>query len=171
MSRRAVVWAVMCVSAAALGSSAFAATTVPKAKIISEGDAICTQFGKSALPIAAKLAASLKTPVANLLPKLMAGTPAGLKAAAPTLAKLATLQNTEVKQLEALGTPNQDVAVFKQVIADEMKSAAYTRAAVQAAARGDESAFIAAVGPKGADSLTPHGQKFGFRVCDIPSSS
>ena len=116
VSRRVVIWAAICLSAGLLAasgssgnsiaSSSAATGTVPKAKIITEGDAICGKFNA----VAANGLGSLTSIGITSITKLLAATSAQLKQAAPALAKVANALSAEAQQLAALGTPRMPLS-------------------------------------------------------------
>jgi hypothetical protein len=136
---------------AACGSSS--KKTIPKAQLISKGDAICT-----------RLEAGIG-PGPNINPAK--ATPAQLKSLAPFLTKNANVVKAEVDQVGALGTPDKDAAEFKQILADGRTVANEFQAAATASAAGDRKAFLAAFTVL---MNTPsRGKQFGFKKCDVQS--
>ena len=136
------------------GSSTSGSKTVPKAQIISQGDAICSKLGQTV------------GSGPNVDPAKATGKQ--LMELAPFLTKNADVISSEVSQVSALGTPDKDAALFDQVLADGRTAASYFREAATAAATGNRTAFLAAFQKLMAQ--TPHGKAFGFRHCDVPTS-
>ena len=127
---------------------------MPKAQIISRGDAICSRLDKT-----------IGTGP-NVDPAKATGKQ--LMQLAPFLTKNAAVISSEVSQVSALGKPDKDAALFNQVLADGRTAASYFREAAIAAAAGNRSAFLAAI--KKLMAQTPHGKAFGFQHCDVPTS-
>jgi hypothetical protein len=138
-------------SVTACGSSSSASKTVPKAQIISQGDAICSRL-KATEPAFPNADPATFTTVQ-------------LKLLAPNLAKHGQIIASEVQQVGALGTPSTDQALFKTVLGEGDSAAADFQSAAQAAARGDRPGVVAAFGRL--QALPSHGKQFGFHVCDV----
>jgi hypothetical protein len=149
----------MVVAAAAAGCGSSGSTTsgsktVPKAQIISRGDAICSKLDKS-------IGSGPNIDPAKATGKQLVGL-------APFLTKSADVISSEVSQVSALGKPDKDAALFNQVLADGRTAASYSREAATAAVAGNRSGFLAAF--KKLMAQTPHGKAFGFQHCDVPTS-
>jgi hypothetical protein len=136
---------------AACGSSG--TKTVPKAQIISKGDAICTRLEATAQPP----------------PKVdpSKATGAKLKSLAPFLTKNADIIHSAVQQVGALGKPDKDASLFNVVLAEGRSAESHLRAAAAAAAAGNRTAFLAAFASL--RNAPQHGKQFGFKKCDVPS--
>ena len=126
---------------------------MPKAQIISRGDAICSKLDKS-------IGSGPNIDPAKATGKQLVGL-------APFLTKNADVISSEVSQVSALGKPDKDAALFNQVLADGRAAASYSREAAAAAAAGNRSGFLAAF--KKLMAQTPHGKAFGFQHCDVPT--
>jgi hypothetical protein len=136
------------------GSTSSGSKTVPKAQIISRGDAICSKLDKT-----------VGAPP-NIDPAKATGKQ--LRQFVPFLTKNAAVISSEVSQVSALGKPDKDAALFNQVLTDGRNASSYFREAATAAAAGNRGAFLAAF--KKLMAQTPRGKAFGFRHCDVPSS-
>lgn len=155
--RTGICLVVVATAAAGCGSSSSTTSgskTVPKAQIISEGDAICSKQDKT-----------VGTPP-NIDPAKATGRQ--LREFVPFLTKNAEVISSEVSQVSALGKPDKDAALFNQVLADGRNAASYFREAATAAAAGNRNAFLAAF--KKLMAQAPRGKAFGFQHCDVPSS-
>src|SRR5438270_8378768 len=112
------------------GSTTSGSKTVPKAQIISRGDAICSKLDKS-------IGSGPNIDPAKATGKQLVGL-------APFLTKNADVISSEVSQVSALGKPDTDAALFNQVLADGRTVASYFHEAATAAAAGSRSGFLAA---------------------------
>jgi hypothetical protein len=140
-------------AAAAQPATATKAQTLPKRQLIKRGDAICAK-GNRRLTL---------SPPAGVDP--MHPTPAQLRAAAPFLHQLSVVVGDEVRQVNALGVPDRDRALFERAMRNSRRMVRGMRAQAAAAKAGDVDAYLAA-GRDGSDDLSSRQiARFGFKVC------
>lgn len=160
MKTRTIGVALVATIAAAGGTTAAQAgttttKTIPKAQLIKRGDAICTK-GNQRLTLA---------PPADMNP--MHPTVDQLRAAEPFLRQLSVVIGGEVRHVSALGTPDEDRALFERGMRGARRMVRGMREQAAAAKAGDVDAFLAASKRSDHQGAVSGRRlaRFGFEVC------